>query len=82
MEPFKIQTVTAFVATDDDGVEGVMGAKLGQVYYPMICADTERVASMFPIAEGIARATGIKYRILEFLVRVDVTEEITKKYRQ
>jgi hypothetical protein len=78
MPKFKIETLTAFVAIDQDGEEGVMGALLGNTFYPLVCADEERIALMFPIAEDISSVTGQPYRIIQFTVRTDVTERYKK----
>lgn len=81
MSNFKITKVTAFVGIDPvDGDEGVLGFKGPNGWMPLICADEARIASMFPIAEEIAAEKGIEYRILQYSVREDVTEEVKARY--
>lgn len=81
MSKLSIQTITAFVAVDDNGDEGVMGAMLGETFYPLVCADEERIASMFPLAEQIKQASGLAYRVVQFSGRIDVTDLIVEKYK-
>jgi hypothetical protein len=49
-------------------------------WLPLICADEERVKQMYPIAEAITEEAKKPYRVLQFLVRVDVTEDVVKKF--
>jgi hypothetical protein len=77
---FTIETVTAFISVAHDGEEGVLGATIGNTIVPLICADPERVKSMFPIAQRISRETGIPYRVIQLSVRTDITDEINKQY--
>ena len=77
---FKIKTVTVFVAIDENNEEGVMGFKSDMGWMPLVCADEERIRKVFPIAEQIKKASGKDYRVLQFSVRTDVTDEIKKKY--
>jgi hypothetical protein len=76
----KISQVTAFVSLDENGNEGVLGAKLGETFYPLICADDERIQQMFPIAEDISKTMEMPYRVLRFSAREDVTEQIKLQY--
>jgi hypothetical protein len=80
---FKIESLTAFVAIDENGDEGILGFK-GQnnTWLPLICADEERVKQMYPIAEAITRSSKKPFRVVQFLVRVDITEDVVKKFGQ
>ncbi len=79
-ELFKIETVTAFVADDTEG-EGVLGAMMPDgVMMPLVCADSKRVESMYPIAVNICRLTGKRLKVLQFSLRTDITEAIHKLY--
>ncbi len=80
MTNFKITTITAFIAVDEDGDEGVMGVLNGDQWIPLICADEERIRILFPVAENIARVKNIPYRVIQLSVRTDVTDEIKAKY--
>jgi hypothetical protein len=78
----KIDTLTAYVATGEDGQddEGVMAYfQPGHGWIPMVGADMDRVRALLPIAEKVAAAAGKPYRVLEFSVRRDVTAEVKAK---
>lgn len=72
---FKIKTVTAFIAVDDDGDEGVMSIKIGDSFYPMVCGDEESIAQMLPHAIEAAKQSGKTFRVLQFSTREDVTSK-------
>lgn len=81
MSNFKITKVTAFVAIDPkDGDEGVMAFLSDGGWMPLICADEARIESMLPIAEEISVASGKPYRIIQFSVREDVTDQVKDNY--
>jgi hypothetical protein len=76
MSDFKIKTVTAFVAIDEnDGDEGVMAFFDGAGWMPLICADEARIQSMLPLAKDVCRRSRKKFRIIQFTTREDVTEK-------
>lgn len=80
--PFTIRTLTAFVATDQDGEEGVMAA-LNQddgTWVPLVCADESRVESMYPIAVSISETMNVPFRVMQFSQREDITDEVAAKY--
>lgn len=79
-DPFRINKVTVFIAEEEDGSEGVMGALLGEVFYPLVCADEARISVMFPLAEQIKNIKGQDYRIVQFSVREDVTDDVKARY--
>lgn len=67
MSGFKIERLFAYVATDpDDDSEGVCSVQIGQVHFPMVGADMERMNSLWPHAERIAQATGREIRLVLF----------------
>jgi hypothetical protein len=78
---FKIQKITAFIAVDENGTEGVMGAQMGHTVMPLVCADEIKVAKMFPIAEAIKHATGKDYKILQFNSFIDVTKKTRELFK-
>lgn len=81
MSNFKIVKLTAFVAIDaDSGDEGVIGVQASNGWVPFICADEARIKSILPVAERICAAAGEDYRIIQFAVREDVTEEIKRQF--
>lgn len=79
--PFELKTITVFAAIDKDGDEGVMGAQIGNVFYPLVCGDEERIASLFPYAEQIKEMTGKDYKVYQFTSKNDVTANTISKYK-
>lgn len=81
MSNFKITTVTAFVAIDpEDGDEGIIGFLSDSGWMPMVCADEARIRQMLPIAEDLKAISGKDYRIIQFSIREDVTDQVKEKY--
>lgn len=69
---FRITKIHAFLCIDND-VEGVAGFMDTQgTFWPMVCADPERIASMRPIARQIATGRNVQIMLAEFSVRKDV----------
>jgi len=67
VKPLKIERLFAYVATDpEDGDEGVCSVQIGQVHFPMVGADMERMESLRDRAEGIAHASGFEIRLMLF----------------
>jgi len=73
-EKLKIEQMFAFVACNEEG-EGVMGFKGNDGWMPMVGADVKRVKSLLPLALSM----GIKFRILKFEKRIDITGEYVKE---
>jgi hypothetical protein len=81
MSNFIITKVTAFVATDpENGDEGLIAHMTPTGWMPFVCADEERIKAMIPIAEELKAASGKDYRIIQFSVREDVTDQVKDKY--
>ncbi len=72
----KIETITAFVATDKEGNEGIMGFKSTDAWMPMVCADEERIKSILPMAIKISEMSGQPFRVIKFTNRKDITEQL------
>lgn len=74
-----IDAMYAYVAQGPDG-EGVMGASIpiqGQMMMmPLVGADIQRIASLYPYAKKISEETGRPFRIYKFSDKRDVTDEI------
>lgn len=72
---FKIKTISAYVSTDKDGTEGVIGSMApdGQ-WLPFVCADEDRANSLKPLAKEIAKASGKKVKLVRFSQREDLEE--------
>lgn len=67
---FKIQTIHAFIATEKDGTEGVIGELMPDgIFMAFIAADPKRMESLKPRAVKIAKASGTKVTIARFSVR-------------
>lgn len=62
----KIEKMFAFVCKDDDGNEGVIGHKIGNIMYPLVGADMERIESLKPLALSIQQATGKQVYLISF----------------
>lgn len=69
---FKIECVWAFISQDEKGNEGVIGAQLGGVMMPMVCADMERMEQLRPIAKKMAKETRKKIKLIKLHTREDV----------
>lgn len=67
MSGFRITEVWAFVSVDPaDGDEGVCSYQLGDVHWPMIAADHDRLESLRPMAEQLARASGLTIELRKY----------------
>lgn len=74
----RIDEMFAFVAVDEeDGTEGVCSVWMSpeEGHMPLIGADMNRVESLRPAAELIARQTGLTVRLVKFVTRVDLEEK-------
>lgn len=70
---FRITALHAFLAHDGDDDEGVIAAPAeGGVMMPLVAADEDRLRSMRPVAERIARAMGQQVRLVRFTQREDL----------
>lgn len=72
----KIEQMFVFVACSEEG-EGVLGFKGQDGWMPMVGADIKRIKSLLPLALSMC----IKFRILKFEKRTDVTEEFVKEVK-
>lgn len=73
----KITEIYAFIADDvgpDD--EGIPAMMVGNVLYPMVAADVERVETMRPFAVTISKETGKKIKLVKFTTREEVEDSI------
>lgn len=67
MTPHKITELFAWVATDQDGTEGVCGQLLpSNTLMPMIGSDRDRIESLRPAAEEVRRLTGFPVKLMRF----------------
>lgn len=74
MEPgFKIQTIHAFVCTEEDGTEGIASMQTAAGIVPLIAADADRLKSLYPIAQKLAAVMPPGKMVLaQFGVRTDL----------
>jgi len=69
----KINIIYAFISIDEGPEdEGIIGAKFGDAWMPLVGADMKRVDSLRPLAKEIARVTGKRIVLAKFTVREDV----------
>lgn len=64
--PLVIDEMFAFTTIDENGDEGVMGYKTEVGWLPMVGADVDRIKSLKPMADSIATALRITYKIKRF----------------
>lgn len=66
----KIDEMYAFIATDEDGQEGICAFQIESgLWMPMVGADLKRVDSLRPIARSIVLATGRQIEVCKFTNR-------------
>ncbi len=73
---YVIKEVWAYIATDENDVEGICGFMdvHTKQWLPMVCADQARIDSLRPMAEHIAKQSGLPIKLVRFSVRSDVEE--------
>lgn len=68
----KINEIYAYIATETDGKEGVLGGIFEGRALPFIGADLSRMESLRPYAQLVADEKGIDVKMVHFKQRVDV----------
>jgi hypothetical protein len=70
----KIDAIWAFISVDEKGDEGLCAAPMPgtNMTVPLIAANPERLKSLIPIAEMLARNTGMTIK----LIRLGTREEV------
>ena len=69
----RIDQMFAFVSVDpQDGNEGVLGFQTPDGWMPMVGADMSMVDKLKPMAERIARETGIEVKLINLSTRTEV----------
>jgi hypothetical protein len=67
-----IDTISAFIATDETG-EGICAFMTPEGHWmPMVAADKARVEALRPIAQTVADASGLRVVLAEFSARSDL----------
>ena len=64
--PKLIQEMYAFIATEEDGDEGIPATPIGQMMMPLVGADLDRINSLRPDAVLIAAFTGLSIQLVRF----------------
>ena len=62
----RIDAMYAFCIIDDDGTEGVIGMSTDIGWMPFVGANMERVESLKPFAEKIAKESGKRITVSKF----------------
>lgn len=70
--PYKIEQIFAFISTDEDGSEGVIGYATHGVFMPLVGADMERIESLRPIAQQVANITHKQVSLCRFHQREEL----------
>ena len=78
---FVVEELFAFIAVDDDGDEGVIAAKMGDMMMPLVFADLARLPTFAPIADAVSKATGVDYKLKHFQLLGEVSDEYLEQYK-
>lgn len=62
----EMKQIYAFVATDEEGVEGIVAFEHNGLMMPMVCTDLKRVDMLMCVASSIARDKNIQISIFKF----------------
>lgn len=73
LPPLKIESMSAFIAEESDGDEGLTAFFTPEGWLPMVAADEDRVQSLMPMAQMIANQTGRAVTLVRFSVRENLT---------
>lgn len=69
----RINAIWAFVSVDaKDGNEGLCAAPVGGMLMPLIAADEARLKNLRPLAEQLARMSGMTIKLVKFETRTEV----------
>lgn len=66
-----IDSLWAYLAVNEEG-EGIIGELTPNGWLPLVGADKERIASLRPLAERAAAASGRRVVLAKFSVREDI----------
>lgn len=72
----KISEMYAFVATEEDGTEGIPAVRMGNTFYPLVGADLDRMESLRYLAQGFAD-DGVPMKLVRFST-AEVLETLTQ----
>ena len=69
--PLKIEEMWAYISEDDHG-EGIIGVMTSDGWMPMVGADEERMLSLRPEAELVAKTSKKNVILVKFSTREDL----------
>lgn len=70
---FRIESIHAFVAVDDDDEEGIIGQLMANgTWMPFVAADYARLQNFLPLLQQIADQTGKEIRHIRLSLRDDL----------
>lgn len=71
----KIEVIYAFISIDEGPEdEGIVAARMGDAWMPLVGADEDRIESLKPLAIDIAQVTGKRIVLARFSNREDLEE--------
>lgn len=79
---FIVDELFAFIATDDDGDEGVMAAMMDGTWYPLVAADLVRAQQFTPLANAVSKEAGVEYKLKHFKLLGDVSDEYLEQFKE
>ena len=68
----KIEEIWAWISDEGEGDEGIIAARIGDSWMPLVGADKLRIESLRDIAEETAKSTGRPVNLIKFSVREDM----------
>jgi len=81
---YLVDELFAFVATDEEGDEGVVAVELvgSDTMMPLVAADLTRIQQMVPFAEAIRQQTGHTVRLKHFTLLGEVSDEYLEQFKE
>jgi hypothetical protein len=70
----RIEKIWAYIAVDSNGNEGICGFISNGRVVPMIGADEDRIKSLEPLAQELAKSTGCPIKLVSFSNRIEERE--------
>lgn len=69
---FNVVQLWAFLASGDDGEEGLIGVSSAAGFIPLVASDLARMEAVKQLAIGIARDHSTTIRLVRFNLRTDI----------
>jgi len=64
--PYQIDQIFAFIATNEEGQEGILCQQIGGVAIPFLATDQARIDQLMPLAQAMASHTDKQIRLVRF----------------